>query len=221
MTSTPSDANAEKPRAAYHERFNGAKENAEQPAPKRVRKVVSGPVVRRKTPLSRRIVETFTGDDAQTVGGYVLFEVVIPALKTLLSDVASQGVERLLFGEVRPRSSSPYRHAPRTNYDRMYSSGSYRREEPRRSSPPPRSRSSQDTGEIILRSRSDAEDVLEALSSLLDQYDVATVADLYELVGITGSFTDDKWGWTDLRGTRIVREHQGYLLLLPRPQAID
>ena len=222
MTNTPNDDVPTKAsKTPYGERYK-AQDQGEAPKTKKVEKIISGHAMQRKTPLSRKIAETLTGDDAQTVGGYVLFEVIIPALKSMLSEVASQGVERLLFGETRPRSSSSYGRpgATRTNYDRMYQPP--HRDEPRRSTHvPQRTRSSTALGEVILRSRGDAEDVIDALGALLEQYDVVTVADLYELVGVTGSFTDDKWGWTDLRGARISRVREGYLLDLPRPQSID
>lgn len=191
--------------------------------PKKVEKVVTGEVVTRKRPLGRRIVETFAGEDVHSVGGYILFEVALPALKTMISDMASQGVERLLFGEVR-RSSSIHRgpgYSNYTSYNRMHASS---RERERREEPRPmshRARASHDFGEIVLASRVEADDVLDRLSELIERYDVATVSDLYELVGITGSFTDDKWGWTDLRGSEIRRVRDGFLLMLPRTMPID
>ena len=59
------------------------------------------------------------------------------------------------------------------------------------------------------------------LFTLIERYQSATVADLYELVGVQGSYTDDKWGWVDIRGAGITRVRNGYLLDLPRPQPLD
>lgn len=72
-----------------------------------------------------------------------------------------------------------------------------------------------DTQQIILEDRGEAELVLEKLRSLVDLWAIATVADLYELVGITGHFSDVKRGWTDLSGASIKRVTEGYLLDLP------
>jgi len=50
---------------------------------------------------------------------------------------------------------------------------------------------------------------------------MVTVADLYELTGIASSHTDNKWGWTELRGARAVRTRDGHFLLdLPDPQPL-
>jgi hypothetical protein len=78
-------------------------------------------------------------------------------------------------------------------------------------------RSRHDFDEIVLQSRTEAEEVIDRLFDLVSRYDTATVADLYELVGIQGSHTDHKWGWTDLRGADVSRTRDGYLLDLPDP----
>jgi hypothetical protein len=52
-------------------------------------------------------------------------------------------------------------------------------------------------------------------------YGQASISDLYELVGITANFTDNKWGWTDLRSSSVSRARDGYLLNLPRPILLD
>jgi len=75
--------------------------------------------------------------------------------------------------------------------------------------------------DIILRTRGEGEAVIASLSDLIEDYGVASVADLYDLVGITGSFTDNKYGWTNLRTASVTRVRDGFLLNLPRPTPID
>lgn len=75
--------------------------------------------------------------------------------------------------------------------------------------------------EIILPTRREAEEVLNFLFDLLTRYDTVSISDLYELVGETGQFTDEKWGWNDLTGASVTRVRDGYLLNLPRPVTID
>lgn len=191
----------------------------EEPKPaKKVERIIEGTVVQRKKTLGRKITETFTGDDMHTVWSYVLLEVFVPALKTMISDAASQGVERLLFGDSRPRASSRVSFNRSSSYT-PYNNVQSRRDDPRKPAPS-RTRSS-DPSEIILRTRGEAEDVISGLIMILQQYDVATVSDMYDLVGITGSFTDDKWGWYDLRDARVVKVREGYLVSLPKTSPIE
>ena len=191
-----------------------------------VEKVVVGTVSRRKKPLSRRLAEVFVADDAQSVGGYILFDVLIPAAKDVIADVVSQAVERTLFGGARSTSRRtglrPQGTGTHVSYNR-YSTGSpwNRGQREERPSPSRRSRASHDFDEIILATRGEAEEVIDRLFDLIARYEQATVSDLYELVGIEAKFTDEKWGWTDIRGAGVTRISNGYLLDLPRPESLD
>lgn len=186
--------------------------------PEKVVKPIEGiTAVKKKQGMFSRVKENFTGEDAESVIQYVVFEVLLPSAKTALSDAVSQGFERLLFGESRPRSSA-YRPGggTTTNYQRY---ASQPKADPREART--RERRSNDFGDIIVETRGQAEETLERLHDLIQMYNVATVADLYELVAISGNFTDNKWGWTNLNGSRVQSVREGYLVVLPRPVPID
>jgi len=193
---------------------------------KKIEKVVTGIVSRRKKPLGRRFLETFIGGDSKTVFQYVLAEVIIPAAKDLAADTVSQGIERLIYGEIRstgrrtgrrPGGANGY-----VNYNR-FSSGPPWKQDPRTEhrEVSTRARASHVFDEIILATRVEAEEVVDRLFELSEKYGQATVGDLYELVGVTGTYMDDRWGWSDLRGTGVTRVRNGYLLDLPKPEPLD
>lgn len=178
-----------------------------------------GQARRKEKSLGARIAETFTGDDVQSVGNYVLFDVVIPAAKAMLQDVVSEGIQRLLFGDSRRRNVSNSRStASYTSYNRYYDREPRQREEPRMSQ---RARANHDFDEIILEDRMTADAVLDSISELVDRYDSATVADLYDLVGFNSSPADIKWGWTSMAGMSVLRDRSGYILNLPKPVPLD
>lgn len=192
----------------------------------KVEKVIQSDVVRRKKPLGKRFTETFVGGDAKGVWAFVALDVLVPAAKDMFADAVSQGVERMIYGEAQSRGRRtgrrPGGNEPYISYNRM--SGS------RRLGPPDdrsrdvmsrRARATHDFDEIILATRVEADEVLDRLYDLVGKYESATVADLYDLVGISGSYTDDKWGWVDLRGAGVVRVRNGYLLDLPKPEPLD
>jgi hypothetical protein len=185
---------------------------------KNIEKIITGEAIQRKKTLGSKFKEVLSGEDARSVGAYILFDVIIPAAKSMLADAATQGLERILFGDSRRSSSST--RTGYTSYNNMYKprqSGS----SSQRLELSQRARATHNFGEVVLSSRGEAEEVLDRLTALIDQYQVATVSDLYDLVGITGSFTDDKWGWFDLRGSGINRVREGYLINLPQTQPID
>ena len=186
---------------------------------KKVEKIVVGGVTRRKKPLGKRFSETFVGGDAQSVAAYVMNDVMIPAAKDMIADAVSQGIEKMLFGESRGRSrGASVAGAAYTSYNRI--STQAKANAPKRDISQ-RARASHDFDEIILDTRAEAQEVLDSLFTLISDYDVATVADLYEMVGQTGTFTDEKWGWVDMRGASVTRIKGGYLLNLTRPVYID
>lgn len=196
----------------------------EAPEPKKVESVVVGEVTRRKKPLGKRFTETFVGADIGTVAQYVVLEVLIPAAKDMMSDAVSQGIDRMLFGETRGSSRSRSGRPAGTNgyvsYNRM-SANKPSRDGLNEFSRRPERRSSHDFDEIILATRAEAEEVIDRLFDLVNQYDQATVADLLDLVGVTSNHVDHKWGWTDIRGAGVTKIRNGYLLDLPKPDSIQ
>ena len=74
---------------------------------------------------------------------------------------------------------------------------------------------------IILESRAEAEEVLDRLDEMIEEFGMASVLNLYDLIGVTAPFTADKYGWTDIRNATAVRVRDGYLLKLPRVMPLD
>ena len=66
------------------------------------------------------------------------------------------------------------------------------------------SRARHDFDDILFESRGEAEDVLSHLVDLTIDYGVASVADFYDLSGIESQFTDNKYGWTNLRDAEVT-----------------
>jgi hypothetical protein len=208
----------------YPSNSRTAKAPEEETEPKKINSVVTGEVTRRKKPLGKRFTETFVGGDISTVANYVVLEVLIPAAKDMMSDAVSQGIDRMLFGESRgssrSRSSRPSGTNGYVSYNRMGAKPPSREglnEFARR----PERRSSHDFDEIILATRAEAEEVIDRLFDLVNQYQQATVADLLELVGVSSNHVDHKWGWTDIRGAGVTKIRNGYLLDLPKPESIQ
>lgn len=74
--------------------------------------------------------------------------------------------------------------------------------------------------EIVLPSEYDANEVLTAMKSLLDQYEQVTFADLLELTGLPSTFQDNKVGWVNLINIQAKRVKGGYILDLPPAKAL-
>jgi len=211
---------------------NSNKHKVEKPEPKKIEKVISGEVVRRKKPMGKRFVEMFTGGQpVKGVLNYVTMDVLIPAAKDAIADAVSQGIERMIFGEARSSSRRTGRRPSMsnvyTNYGNRYSQNTPRdRDYPdeRRSGMSRRARAAHDFDEIILPTRVEADEVLDRLFNLVSEFESATVSELYELVGIDASYTI-----TNMVGLVMAvfvaqtsaRVRDGYLLDLPKPELLD
>lgn len=197
--------------------------NDEKPEKKPNLRVVEGDVVRRKKPLRDRVRETFLGDDSKNVFEYVVTDVLIPAFKDMLNDAVSQGMERMIYGDSKAKRT-PLRSAFGNAANRASVNYSRYSSEPKRSDPHRmKSRTSRDFDDIIIKSRHEAETVLERMLENVEKYEIASVRDLYELLGEDFHHTDEKWGWSDLRDAYIRRlpNNGGYLLRLPPTEPID
>jgi hypothetical protein len=186
--------------------------------PKRVERVTSTAVRRKRQPLGKQFRQTFFNGDARMAAEYMVVNSIIPAAKEMMVDAVNAGLERLIYGENRHRRSGGSGPLGYVAYNRM----SQRGPEPPRNQPqqamsrPNRMRHAFD--QIVINSRQEAEEVLDRMYDLISRYDSASVADLYELTGIQSSHTDQKWGWEDLHGSGVGRVRGGgYLLELPEP----
>ena len=163
---------------------------------------------------ARKITDVFISEDVNNVKSYIMEDVLIPSIKDAIAEVITNGVNMMLFGETKRSSKSST--ASRVSYRNYYD-----RKDDRRSSTTSRVRTGYDLDDIVLETRGEAEEVLDRLTEILDTYTVATVADLYDLVGITCPYTATKYGWTNLRNADVVRVRDGYILKLPKAVTID
>lgn len=171
-----------------------------------------------KPSLSAKFRKTFTGDDAGSVGQYLLFDVIIPRTKELIFDLLTQGAQRTLWGPERAQTRGSVLTGNRTNYSGISST---------RASAPSPSREMSRTGranhnldEILIETRNEAELIIDTLRETIDMYEVVTLADLYNMVGVSTEHTDTKFGWTSLDEATIRPVRGGYLLVLPRAEVI-
>lgn len=206
----------------YAGNSNRDKQEPSEPE-KIVEQVTQGSAVVRKKPLGRRIAENFTGADAQSVGQYVLFEVVLPRFKDLIFDVGESALRRTLFGDsakgYTSRSTGTTPRGGYTPYGSISTSAVPKAQGPKPTAAP----SSDEFGEIVVETRGEAEAVMDKIGNLIETYSMASVSDLKAAVGLTGNFTDEKFGWIGMGGTSIRRvggSQPGYLLVFPRPEEL-
>mgnify|MGYP003101611577 FL=1 len=180
---------------------------------KKLDKVVTGAARTKKKSEARRFLNIFVPDDAENVKSSILGDVIVPGVKAAIADVISI----VLFGDtgrIGGRKSGGSRIAYQKYYDD--------RRDDRREYGRPRAAVAYDYDDIIFETRGDADLVLDQLESAIAKYDVASVADLYDLAGVTcRNYTANRYGWTDIQAAKVIRTSEGYVIRLPRAVQIN
>ena len=182
-----------------------------KPEKERFEAVATGRTIRKS--LGKRFIKTFFTEDIKDVKGYLIFDVLIPAIKDTLFNMLNGGASMLFYGEDRKPNGK--RRGTYTAYSEV-------RDRPVRTtsfSQSGRRRVMNDFDDIALDSRSDCERVLDAMNESIEIYGSVSVADLYDFVGMSreSEFTDNKFGWVDITTAGYSRRRDGsYVLDLPK-----
>ncbi len=191
------------------------KEDQNRSAPeKKVEKVIAGTVKSKKKSEIRKFTDVFISEDIDNVKSYILLDVLIPAIKKAISDIVTNGIDMILYGETGKTKSNST--ASKVSYRSYYDGRNGRRDYSAI-----RTKISYNYDDIIFDNRGEAEDVLSRMDELISTYGLVSVADLYDLVGVTGNYTDNKYGWTNIRSASVIRVRDGYMLKLPKALPLD
>ena len=174
---------------------------------RRVEKITTGAVKTKKKSEIRKFADVFLEEDIVDIKARIKHDIIIPNVKRILYNIG-EGILSSLFDVPRDRSRST---ADKVSYNNCYNGG---RRDDRRDDYGSRPRFDYD--EITFTSRGDAEDVLDRLDEMIEQYGMARVGDIYDMVGKSCSYTAYNYGWTNLREARVVRSGSDYALELPR-----
>lgn len=181
---------------------------------KKVERVINGSAHTKKKSEMKKFVDTFVQEDAGNIATHILMDVLAPAIKKALSDIVKDGIDMLLYGDTtRSRKGGNSSHI---NYGRYYEEDREKRTYSNGY------RNGFDYDDIAFETRGDAEMVLDSMNEIIDQYQIVSVADLYDLAGVpSNNYTANKYGWTNIDGTKIVRVREDYFLRLPRAVQIS
>ena len=194
---------------------------------KQIEKVVTGEAVQKPKSIGRKFKDIFFGGNVKASARFVTADVILPAFRDLLVDAISNGARRVVYGESMYRSRRPTDYRPRVQYSNpinpMYRNDPRYDTRPRANLPDQRNpyrTERRDANDIVLESKMDADRVVESLFEIVDKYEVASLADLYDLLGWQSSHTDNKWGWTQLNNIEVRQVRDGYLIDLPPLESV-
>lgn len=172
---------------------------------KKIQKVITGSAKVKKKSETQKLAEIFLPEDIASVKSYIVMDILIPAVKSIISDT----VNSILY----PNGGGPKKtSASKVSYSRYYDDKTDRKIYSSNTM-----RNGFDYDDILFDSRGDAEAVLSSMEDIIAQYGVVSVGDLYDLAEIsTHNYMVNNYGWTDLRHASTVAVRGGYMLKLPR-----
>lgn len=182
---------------------------------KKVERLISGDIKRRKTSTTKRVINEFVKGDLNTLKEYAIWDVWIPAIKNSLYG-SLIGTIDAIFGKAAGPSNRGHR-----DYRDYFSTPLYRATEDR-DRDRLKGRNVYGYDEIIYSSKSESERIVVGLNGLINEFGSASVADYYQMSGAEHEYTDNKYGWDEPIPNRITRLRDGgYSIVLPKPIVLD
>lgn len=184
--------------------------------------------------MERLVVAVIGPDGLPSIGRRVNHEIIVPAVKDMLYETLTTGLHMAVFkGQDTGRGSSKHtgsrnsvyessRQAAPTQYTNRYRSANTQRTTVTRE-PEPSDMYRRNGGYVdqyLIKDRGVAQDILNAMLDRLSTYKQVSVADYYQMMEVPSVWTDSDIGWTDLRSARIGVVRGGYVLELPRVEAL-
>lgn len=176
----------------------------------------------RKQSLIKKFGHYILEDTIETAKEHTIKEILLPGIRNLIFDTFNEMVATMLFGDDAPRPASTYRtgngarKAGRTSYEKYYEDNQRRggRAGSYRDMP-------YDPDDIVLDTRAQANAALDELDYIIHKYGQASIATYYDIVGVTGEWADNRYGWTSIRGASIKPVRDGFMIILPPTRVLD
>lgn len=182
------------------------------------KKVIAKAKVQKKSAI-KEALRTFFVQDLPEIAEHLVVNVAIPAAKNAITDMVTQGIQQLLYGEVDPRRRPTSGYTSYSSSSRNNRGNSYYRsqESNRRDQRQPKPSNVED---LVFDTRGDAVDVIEYVAESIEEYGQVSVADLMSSVGIQPRYTDERWGWTTTDAFEIRQIREGWLVSADRPEPL-
>ena len=194
------------------------KSNTEKP---KLEKIVSSEVKMQKKSIFKRLSGSIFTETPDTIGGYIVKEVLVPYAKDVIYDTIVNTVSMALYSN--PRAGGRRSGRSSTNRDGYIQYGSFsssNSSSQQKAVERPRGERI-NVDNVIFGMSAEAHEVLDAMCDRLEHYGTVTVLDLCDLIGVTSSPNAMYYGWTDISEARVRQINEGWLLDLPRPKALS
>ena len=169
----------------------------------------------KKDSTAKKVAKSMIKVDGHQIKDFVFGEVLIPTLKDAVYKIVTNGLSMVLFDRVDgPKGSRSDLSGTRISY-----SGYYRGDSPResRSDRYSRRESFVPDGQIVYTTRQEAEDIIDGMADIIDQYGQVSIADMYDLSDVSAPpHTYNRYGWRTVRDFYTRHTADGWVIVTPR-----
>lgn len=215
------NSESEYPNASLSRNSDIPKKPAERPKQEPI--LEEGRVTVKKQSAWKRARHKILAEDGTRLKDYVVNDVLVPTIKNAISDTVTNGIDILLYGEAKHGRTGVIGGNKNTKY---VSYSSINNAVSRPVNRPVQGsamgvRNSLALDDFIFQTRAEANDVLDRLGTIISDYGLVTVADLYDICNMRCPYTYNNYVWRDLSTAGVTLVRDGYLLNLPTPQTLD
>lgn len=184
----------------------------------RAKQITKGRTIKTHDGFFSKLIQNLISDDPSSVKTYLIDDILIPGVKDLIANAINLGIDAIFFGSGSEQSFRKSRTSQngRVSYQKYYDQNTrgrqrYSNHDARRS----------DADDILVETRREAQEILNELNCILEEYDQVSVGDLYDAAGMTTNFTMYKYGWFNLSNARIRQVRDGYLIIMPQTHLLE
>lgn len=196
------------------------KDSNYKPEKKQAKKVATGTI--KEKSFKQKVRDAFISDEVHDIKSYVVFDVIIPAIKETVRNLFVNSLDMALFGKVRKTANTEQRGGSTyIAYDRLYQSRGSNDVQPRQQKGGAPLRVNE-LDRVVFKDKADAIDVLSYMMDNLEEYHVASIADFLSAADLPISPIHHKWGFYDLSTASVeeLPDGSGFFIRLPRPVQI-
>ena len=84
---------------------NRDKQKKKEAEERRPQKIITSEVTTKEKSATKKFADKFFEDDVSNVKTYILWDIIIPAIKNVISDIVGNSVDMMLYGRTRNRSA--------------------------------------------------------------------------------------------------------------------
>lgn len=189
----------------------------------KLEKAISGEAKFQKKSVGTKFKEMLIPANFSDIKSYAINDILIPSAKAGFMML----MEMMLYNKVSPGRRTFWGGG--TDYSRISSSSNYIRDaygrpvidlKPTQKSTP-KQKNVLDIDDILIETRAEAATIISILRERIKDYGVASVGDLYSLLGEKCDYVTENYGWKDLSTAGIKNVRGGFMLDLPRPVYLE